>query len=76
MKNIRKENKIMWSIVGTIWAFILGFIGICIALPIVIALIIGGGYVLFYVIMGLSMIIWAFCYEVWDKIKNIFKKGE
>ena len=66
----------MWSIVGYIWAFILGFIGICIALPIIISLIVGAGYVLFYMIIGLFMVITCIIIEIWEKIKNIFKKGE
>ena len=63
----------MWSIVGYIWAFILGFIGICIAAPIIITLIVGAGYVLFWTILGLFAIIYCISSDIWDKIKNIFK---
>ena len=66
----------MWSIVGYIWAFILGFIGICIAVPIIITLIIRVGYVLFWTIIGLSAIIVCIISDMLDRIKNIFKKGE
>ena len=64
----------MWSIVGDIWAFILGFIGICIAAPIIISLIVGAGYILFWTILGLVAIIGCILGDIWDKIKNIFKK--
>lgn len=66
----------MWSIVGYIWAFILGFIGICIAAPIIITLIVGVGYILFWTILGLFTIIICILSDIWNKIKNIFKKGE
>lgn len=66
----------MWSIVGYIWAFILGIIGICIAAPIIIALIVGAGYILFWTILGGTAIICCLLDELWNKIKNIFNKGE
>ena len=66
----------MWSIVGYIWAFILGFIGICIAAPIIVTLIVGAVYVLFWTILGLFMIIICILSDIWKKIKDIFKKGE
>ena len=56
-KNKYIRRTIMWSIVGYIWAFILGIIGICIAAPIVITLIIGGGIILFYIIVGTTIVI-------------------
>ena len=64
----------MWSIVGYIWAFILGFIGICVAAPIIITLIKGAGYVLFWTILGLCAIIYTFLSNIYDKFKKLNKR--
>ena len=59
-----------------IWAFILGVIGICIAAPIIIALIIGGVYILFYIIVGIIVVTGGIISDIWNKIKTIFKKDK